>query len=43
VFNGAAPRISTTLTMVGEEARAWSMSGAKGIALLASHDVADNG
>jgi hypothetical protein len=31
VFNGATPRLSTTLNLAREEAHLWSMAGAKGL------------
>jgi hypothetical protein len=37
VFNGASPRLSTALTLAGEEIRSWSMAGAKGVALLTAN------
>jgi hypothetical protein len=40
VFNGAYPRLSMALTMVGEEARAWSLACAKGFSLLTGQDGA---
>jgi hypothetical protein len=40
VFNGTVPRIAAALCMVGEEAVAWGMANAKGLALLTGHDMA---
>jgi hypothetical protein len=34
VFNGTSPRLSTTLTLAGDDIRSWSMASAKGITLL---------
>jgi hypothetical protein len=34
VFNGASLRLAVELTMVGDEARAWCLAGAKGLPLL---------
>jgi hypothetical protein len=37
VFNGASPRLSAALAVVGEEAVMWSMAGDKELALLTGH------
>jgi hypothetical protein len=34
VFNGAAPRLVTTLVMAGEQLVTWKMAGAKGLAMI---------
>lgn len=36
VFNGVAPRITTALTLAGEECQLWSMAGAKGLSFITS-------
>jgi hypothetical protein len=42
VFNGASPCLDVVLTMVGDEARAWCLDGAKGLPLLVGQDGAAN-
>jgi hypothetical protein len=39
IVNGVSPRLSTTLAMAREEARAWCMAGAKGLSLLSASDL----
>jgi len=38
VFNGATPRLSTTLNLAQEEAVLWSLVGAKGLSLHTTWD-----
>jgi hypothetical protein len=42
VFNGASSSFAVVLTMVGDEARAWCLAGAKGLPLLVDQDGATN-